>query len=234
VRQTRGTELRLSKIFSENVQFNIANQYKYVIRTPKMFLPDTFKGVTNSVKTQLMIDYRDEFFNPHTGLYLLPLIEYAGGILRGDNHFVRPAIEARYFIPLSKNTIAQRLKFGIIIPTDGVAPDEKYYLGGQYDLRGYPERAVGPDSIGSERYGNILCNYNLEARIALPWNFGLVTFLDAGYIDNEIDFTHEDFFKLSTGFGLRYYTPIGPLRCDIGFPIMDEGREIYLGIYHIF
>ena len=233
-RQTRGNEFRVSKLYTENIQFGIAHQYKYVDFRQKIELPDTIKGVTNSIKLQLMMDYRDEFFNPKRGIYLLPLVEYAGGIFGGNNDFVRLETDNRLFLPLLNNTIAQRLKVGVIIPTDGVATYEKYSLGGQYSLRGYPERSIGPDSFGDERYGNIIANYNFEFRITLPKYFGIVGFFDVGYIDNKIDITDTDFLKVTAGFGLRYYTPIGPIRGDIGFPLMEKGREIYLGIYHIF
>ncbi len=233
-RQTRGNELRVSKLFTENIQFSIAHQYKFVDFHQKVAFPDTIKGITNSIKFQLMMDYRDEFFNPKRGVYMLPLIEYAGGIFGGDNDFIRLEVEKRLFLPLLRNTIAQRLKIGIIIPTDGVATYEKYYMGGQYSLRGYPERSIGPNTFGDEKYGDIIGNYNLEYRISLPKNFGLIGFFDVGYINNEIDLTNKNFLKASAGFGLRYYTPIGPIRLDIGFPLMDRGREIYLGIYHIF
>lgn len=233
-RQTRGNEFRISKLFTENIEFGIAHQYKYVDFRQKIELPDTIKGVTNSIKFQLMMDYRDEFFNPKRGTYILPLIEYAGGIFGGANHFVRLEVDNRLFIPHLNNTIAQRLKVGVIIPTDGVAAYEKYSLGGQYSLRGYPERSIGPDSFGDERYGNIIANYNFEYRITLPKEFGVVGFFDVGYLNNKIDLTTTDFLKATVGFGLRYYTPIGPIRADAGFPLTERGREIYLGIYHIF
>lgn len=235
-RITIGNEFRVSKIYNENIQYNIAHRYKSVDFRPKVTQPDTLRGVTNSIKLQFMVDYREEFFNPKKGIYLLPLIEYAGGIFGGDNNFLRLEVEERLFLPLLKHTIAQRLKLGVMIPTDGLAVSEKYYLGGQYSLRGYPERSVGPDLFFEERYGKILANFNIEYRISLPLNFGLVAFFDVGFVDNEINFTRSEFLKASTGFGLRYYTLIGPLRCDIGypFPLTKDNWEIYLGIYHIF
>lgn len=233
-RQTRGNELRIVKVYNENIQANIAHQYKFVDLQPKTVLPDTFQGVTNGIKFQFMADYRDEFFNPARGVYVLPRIEYAGGIFRGDNHFVRISVEERSYVPLLKNTFAHRVVVGIILPTNGIAPYEKYYLGGQYTVRGHPERSFGPDSLGEERYGNVMANLNLEYRIALPKNFGLILFFDVGYVNNSIDIKHTDFMKAGAGFGLRYYTPIGPVRCDMGFPIGEQGSEIYLGIYHIF
>jgi outer membrane protein insertion porin family len=237
-RVTRGAEFRVSKVYTENIQYNVAYRYKFVHIRPKVALPDTSRGITNSVEFRFMADFRNEFFNPTKGIYLLPRIEYAGGILGGDNNFLRLEIEERFFVPLFRNTLAQRLKCGIMIPTDGVEVYEKYYLGGQYFLRGYPERSLGPDALGEERYGNIMINLNIEYRIALPWRFGLVGFFDVGFIDNEIDLRRGEFLKSSAGVGLRYYTPIGPLRCDMGFPIAEDDTdkrwEIYVGIYHIF
>jgi outer membrane protein insertion porin family len=233
-RHTRGNEFRITKVFSEDVALNLSHQFKYVDIRTKVTLPDTIKGVTNSVRLQFLMDRRDEFFNPNKGIYLLPLVEFAGGIFGGENDFVRLEAEERIFLPVFGNTFAQRFKFGVLIPRNGVSVYEKYYLGGQYTLRGYPERSIGPDSIGDERYGNFLLNVNLEYRIRLPFNFGFVGFFDAGYIDNEFDLRDSDSLKMTAGLGLRYFTPIGPLRLDIGFPLEEEGTELYFGIYHTF
>ncbi len=243
-RQTRGNELRISRLISDNMQISIANQYEFIHLAPKtdMTFQDSLKDITNSVKLQVMIDFRDEFFNPKKGLYTVPLIEYAGGVFGGDNDFWRLEMENRLFLQLFKNTLAQRLKAGFIIPRNSVSVHQKYYLGGQYSLRGYPERSIGPDTLADERYGNILLNYSIEYRVGLPWNFGVVGFFDIGYINNEFDRLNNDYLKAGTGFGLRYYTPIGPVRADLGFPLMDKVEdeipnkdpEFYLGIYHIF
>lgn len=235
-RQTRGNEFRISKLITDNIQISLANHYKFIHLGPKTSVkfPDSLRDITNSIRLQAMVDYRDEFFNPKKGFYALPLIEYAGGIFGGVNDFWRLELENRLYLKLLKNILAQRLKLGFIIPRNGVSVYQKYYLGGQYSLRGYPERSIGPDTLADEKYGNILLNYNIEYRIDLPWNFGIVGFFDIGYINNEIDLQDSDYLKAGAGFGLRYYTPIGPARCDIGYPLTDEGREIYLGIYHIF
>ena len=235
-RQTRGNEFRISKLISDNIQISLANHYKFIHLGPKTSVkfPDSLRDITNSIRLQVMMDYRDEFFNPQKGFYSLPLIEYAGGIFGGVNDFWRLECENRLYIKFLKNILAQRLKIGFIIPRNGVSVYQKYHLGGQYSLRGYAERSIGPDTLADERYGNILLNYNIEYRVGLPWNFGVVGFFDIGYINNEIDLQDSDYLKAGTGFGLRYYTPIGPARGDIGFPITDDGWELYLGIYHIF
>ncbi len=236
IRRSWGSEFRISRIFSENIQANIANKYKYVDIEMKTELPDTFSGTTNSAKIQLMYDYRNEFFNPRAGIYFVPVFEYAGGIFGGSNHYLRFESEIRYFqsFLLKKNILAQRLRVGTIIPTDGVSLDEKYSLGGQYNLRGYAEKSIGPDSLQDEHYGEILFNFNIEDRLIIYKTLGIVVFLDIGYIDNRNGIFRSEYFKASTGAGIRYYTPIGPIRADLGLPIKEKGREFYLGIYHIF
>jgi outer membrane protein insertion porin family len=233
-RKTRGDEFWISKKFTDHLQGSAAHQYKRVDIREKVTLPDTIKGATNSVRLQLMADYREEFFNPQTGVFLLPAVEYAGGVFGGDNDFLRFEIEGRFFIPILKNVLAQRVKLGVLQPLNGVAVYEKFHLGGQYSLRGYSERSVGPDSLGDEKYGNLLGNYNLEYRVALPASLGLVGFFDLGYCDNEVFFENSDYLKASAGLGLRYYSPIGPIRLDLGFPLTDPGYELYVGLYHIF
>jgi outer membrane protein insertion porin family len=233
-RRTRGDEFWISKKFTDNIQVSAAHQYKRVDIREKIALPDTVKGATNSVRLQLMADYREEFFNPEIGVFMVPAVEYAGGVFGGDNDFLRYEIEGRFFLPILKNVLAQRVKIGVLHPLNGVAVYEKFYLGGQYTLRGYPERSIGPDTLGDEKYGNILGNYNLEYRVALPMSLGLVGFFDLGYCDNEVFLEESDYLKASAGLGLRYYSPIGPIRLDLGFPLMDSGYELYVGLYHIF
>ena len=76
-RWTRGNEFRITKVFSEEVAFSISHQYKYVDIQPKVTLPDTFKGATNGMILRLLVDHRDEFFNPRKGFYVVPLFQYA-------------------------------------------------------------------------------------------------------------------------------------------------------------
>lgn len=233
-RKTRGDEFWITKKFTDNLQLSAVHQYKRVDIREKIELPDTIKGATNSLRVQLMVDYRDEFFNPRSGVFMLPAVEYAGGVFGGDNDFLRFEIEGRFFLPILKNVLAQRVKLGVLHPLNGVAVYEKFHLGGQYSLRGYPERSIGPDTLGDEKYGNLLGNYNLEYRVALPASLGLVGFFDLGYCDNEVFFEGSDYLKASAGLGLRYYSPIGPIRLDCGFPITDSGYELYIGLYHVF
>ncbi|MBN2620470.1 BamA/TamA family outer membrane protein [candidate division WOR-3 bacterium] len=235
--QTRGNELRVSKLLTNNILMNIANRYKHVELDQKTgnLVDDSVTGITNSLTGQLVIDSRDDFFNPYKGMYIVPAIEFAGGPFGGKNDFIRGEIETRLFLFILGNTIAQRVRVGYIHPLNGVAFYELYFLGGQYSIRGYPERSLGPQVYSEDHYGRALANYNIECRFHLPLNFGLVGFFDCGYINNEFNLDESEFLKAGAGAGLRYYTPIGPARLDIGFPLDGEyDPALYFGIYHIF
>ena len=79
-----------------------------------------------------------------------------------------------------------------------------------------------------------------ELRYRVTENFGVVVFLDAGSaFDSVYPDPSEQALRLGAGPGLRYYTPIGPLRLDVGFPIerrdhVDDLFDVYLSIGQAF
>ncbi len=79
---------------------------------------------------------------------------------------------------------------------------------------------------------------NLEARFKVTENVGLVPFLDGGMVyRDELPRILGD-MNWGTGLGLRYYTPIGPLRLDVGVPLQpisgDPPVQIYISIGQTF
>ena len=98
---------------------------------------------------------------------------------------------------------------------------------------------------------------NAELRLPIPYlsryNFGAALFLDGGTVWNSVEEIHVDDFRLtadekyvsredymySVGFGIRYYTPVGPLRLDVGFPLkrtadMDYEYRVHISLGQIF
>jgi outer membrane translocation and assembly module TamA len=70
-----------------------------------------------------------------------------------------------------------------------------------------------------------MVNLNSELRFSLPFRLGLVLFLDSGNVwerFQEVDLTH---LKSSIGSGIRYNTPVGPLRLDYGYKLHPHGGE---------
>jgi outer membrane protein insertion porin family len=115
---------------------------------------------------------------------------------------------------------------------------ERFFLGGRSTLRGYAQDTVGP--LGSNfdpTGGNAFIETNLELRTSLGKGIGLVTFLDSGNVwqkASEIDWS----LKHTVGAGVRYDTPVGPLRLDYGYKLKSvpglSRSEIFFSIGQAF
>ncbi|EYF07139.1 autotransporter assembly complex protein TamA [Chondromyces apiculatus] len=185
---------------------------------------------------------------PHKGFWASVDAELAGYIF-GDANDVRLQPEIRGYLPVTKKTtLALRLMVGMLFPTNyGTAftdPDSTeiqrardlqvlqfraFFSGGPNSNRGYPYNQVGPhDNVPSltgltnglvPTGGLSLWEASVELRTPIVGDLGAAFFLDASDVTRtEVTYrlTHP---HLSTGLGLRYATPIGPLRVDLGFRI---------------
>lgn len=198
-------------------------QISFYNRMKKIYFIEKEK-VTNSIVVKNIFDTRDDYFSPERGIYFSPSLEIAGGLLRGDNHFVRVYLEMRNFLKLINPIVfAQRTFWGKINPYGKtiVVPDyEKFFSGGRYSLRGYQDKEFFSEQIFYQ---------NLEMRIKISKIFSLLFFFDWGIVDRDI--------KKSTGFGIRLLTPIGPIRIDHGNKakeIFKNFGKIYLGLGNVF
>lgn len=200
------------------------------------------KPITNSILFSLFFDRRDNVFSPTRGYLLLSSYEYAGGILGGDNTFRKFSLDFSGFKEVWTSVVAARLKLGHI--TGGEAPlRDRFLLGGVNSIRGYDEDSIcikyDEELAGVEcGGGNIMCLMNLEIRLPLVTRLEMSYFIDVGGIWlNSSELSMSD-LKAGVGFGLRYRTPIGPIRLDYGHKITDVEKQdigkVYLAIGHMF
>ncbi len=182
-------------------------------------------------------------FNPASGSYTLYRGEYVGGILGGDDDFVKLLWSWSRYKRLGTNSVfATRLRFGWVHEfgkSTDVPSRERFYLGGAYTIRGFPENEFGPKSPdGSTIGGKVIGLLNLEVRKPIVYNFWGSIFTDAGF--NELGFAALKFKSpaVTTGFGLEYMSPVGPLRIDYGQRTSingyKSGGQFHFGILYAF
>ncbi len=151
-------------------------------------------------------------------------LETAGQWLGGDFDYREVSAEGRYFQSLgTRAVVAVQARAGSI---DAKGPEEnlvpffkRYFLGGATNLRGWGRFEVSPLSSGLPVGGLTFTNFSTEVRVPLPSQFGFVLFLDGGNVwTNPWDFNLND-LRYDSGLGLRYNTPLGPIRLDAGWQL---------------
>jgi translocation and assembly module TamA len=150
----------------------------------------------------------------------------------------------RHYIPLSKTphlVLATGVTLGSIVGADTreIPADERFYAGGGGSVRGYAYQSVGPLIGDVPTGGSSLIELTMEFRLKITERLGVVGFLDGGnvFITKYPDIGEKLFW--GAGGGLRYYTPIGPLRLDVGFPLdrrpdVDDRFQIYVSLGQAF
>lgn len=124
--------------------------------------------------------------------------------------------EDKNFILAGKGT------FGSIFgaPKATIPRSELFDAGTDELLRGYKYMTVSPlDNDGDPTGGRSMMIYSLELRVRLNKSFGLVGFYDFGNVYNSVFPDFNEKILNSVGVGVRYFTPVGPLRVDVAFPL---------------
>jgi len=182
------------------------------------------RNIESSVSLSLVYDSRNRAFNPSDGVTHKGTVQYAG--LGGNIGFTKFTAETGWYFPLFWSTVFfAHGETGYVIENSGKdLPDyERFYLGGINSLRGFDWRAVGPvNEDGIEIGGDRYVQFNLEYIFPIIQDAGFMGlfFYDTGnaFEGGPIDF--ED-LRQSAGFGIRWYSPMGPLRLERGY-ILDS------------
>ena len=182
-------------------------------------------NVTSSLTGELRYDSRDKRFNPSKGSNHSVSLEYAGGLLGGDVGFTKAMAETGWIFPsLWDHTFFVHAKGGIVSQNAGqLLPDyEKFYLGGMNSVRGFDFQGIfALDAQGNQIGGTSFVQGNLEYRIPLVKKAGLIgiLFFDAGQVYGDEEPVGGP-LRESTGFGIRWFSPVGPIRLEYGI-ILD-------------
>ncbi|MBF0307898.1 MAG: outer membrane protein assembly factor BamA [Magnetococcales bacterium] len=233
-----GGGLRLGFPINEFLDDRVSYQYSYVTLTDvaenaSQLIKDQ---ATRSPYSQSMIsnvltwNTLDHNLLPTAGQRHKLTTDFSG--VGGDVHFLRLITDHSLFHTLwdDKNLVGHlKGRLGLI---EGLNEDvpiyERFFVGGPYSLRGFKKSGVGPRTVTGEAYGGTYMA-TTSAELLFPIlgmedkGIRAVTFLDAGIL-NDMDTVGATVLqdsdpRVSTGVGLRWNSPFGPLRFELGFPL---------------
>jgi len=196
----------------------------------------------SSVGVGFVWDTRNNVLDPTSGNISRAGVEYAGGPFGGNTDFIRYAASTRFFFPFYLNTVfSVAARYGLIDFRNlgnELLVSERFFLGGPNDLRGYEFRRVGP-RVPTDDGGFVIIGGVQEVFFTAEYIFPLipqvgfkgVVFFDMGNAFNDgqnLTVDPRDLRK-DYGFGIRWVSPLGPLRFEVGFPIGDTlpGEDPY-------
>ncbi|MDD5763297.1 MAG: outer membrane protein assembly factor BamA, partial [bacterium] len=176
----------------------------------------------------------DKFIDPSRGSVQSGSVEYAGGPLGGDSEFVKYFLNAKAFYPVTASTVfSWNALWAHAVPTVGggeIPIFERFFLGGPYSIRGFRSRELSPkdpntgEAIGGnkELIGNLEYVFPLVSEIA----FKGVVFFDVGNTWEQGKWPWNGRqLRYAYGAGVRWYSPMGPLRFEWGWNLKPGPNE---------
>ena len=210
----------------------------------------------SSFRVSRLRDTRDDPFEPSRGTAIAMETELASRALGSAIGFSKTFVSGSFFKTLSQSSrvvfaagsrlglawgFPQTLQLdvgdnpGKVRRTLALPLSERFFAGGDTTVRGYaldrlgaPSRTPGGtiDQDGFPQGGNAMIIVNTELRLRLTGTLGLVTFLDAGNVYAEVQRLSLRRLRSGAGFGIRYSSPVGPIRVDLGFKL---GERYFFG-----
>lgn len=232
-KKATGFDIAFGKRYSDYWWVNIAYNFEHAEifdiseGAPKIIREQKGTRITSSVTPSIVRDSRDNYLDPSRGSRNSVYITYAG--IGGTNNFIKGEIDSAWYFPIKSTSIMLRGRFGYATGVGGkdLPLYERFYVGGIYTIRGLGFGEAGPrdeetdDVIGGteELILNLEYIFPLVSEIRLK---GII-FFDAGN-------AYESFEKFpdlryTTGLGIRWISPIGPVRLEWGYNINKQPGE---------
>jgi len=207
----------------------------------------------SSFSSSLIRDTRDDAVDPSRGEYTSASGQLAGRAIGSEIGFAKGFFTAQLFRPIphtNRIVFAGNARLGLAsgFPREATGSDgqlqvirdlpqsERFYAGGDTTIRGFALDRVGTRHIPAQADdtldadllplgGNGLVIFNAELRAPVAGGLGVVGFLDTGNVFSRV--TNIDLTQLRTaiGSGVRYKSPFGPIRFDLGFKINRQPGE---------
>jgi outer membrane protein insertion porin family len=228
-----GAYVSLGKNFSEywsgslGYNFERATIYNISEGVSPIILDQMGTNTTSSINPSIVRDSRDNYLDPSRGSRNSLTLSFAG--LGGSNKFVKGTLDSAWYFPLGSTNFMVRGRFGYAHGIfDKTLPlYERFYVGGIYTVRGLGFGDAGPkdpntqDAIGGTT--ELIFNTEYVFPILPEMRFKGVVFFDAG---NSYDgFQNFGNLRYTTGAGIRWISPMGPIRVEWGYNLAKKPGE---------
>jgi outer membrane translocation and assembly module TamA len=242
--------LQILKRFTPQENFLFSTGYQTVnLQDPRVNLQ--FKNLPSErgviqiarVGTSFIQDRRDDPLNPSTGTFNTTTFQVAARAIGSEINFTSLYDQYSFYTPVRFGVFVSSIRFGwnhpfgktAILPpgkTEALPPTERYFAGGSTTLRGFGFDKAKPGG------GNVMTIGNFEYRVPLR-NFpisgvGGALFYDTGNVFNRVAEIQVKNFTHTAGFGLRYQTPVGPVRLDFGINLKRHVNGLNEKRLHVF
>ncbi|MGH7453967.1 MAG: BamA/OMP85 family outer membrane protein, partial [bacterium] len=216
--------------------------------TAQIEIPQAYKKASWGLG--LSYNSSQPLFSPTRGHFRSLQIDYSGPLsefryLNVQFHYVKTVVEERFYHEIVPEwlVMAYRLQLGALEVLDDAlgrtALEERFYTGGSSSVRGWQRSQLGPEDNGTPTGGQSLLEGSVEPRFKIFGPFGAALFVDFGNVwTTSLTYKLEE-IRYAAGLGLRYDTPIGPIRLDtariINKQSSDKPRwEFYISVGQAF
>lgn len=233
--------IRISKKVNDRFSYNYGARYERLLSTKS---DNDANYNLFSLPIQIRWDTSNRLLNPTRGTTIAYFFTPYKAILNSHIFFLREELFAATYHPLLRSgalllalsgqlgSIGGQSRFAIPAP-------KRFYAGSSTGLRGYKYLSVSPLDGRKPIGGRSLFIGSIEPRLRIWEKLYFATFYDFG---NVYASTFPNFSKkmlTSAGFGIRYLTPLGPFRLDVGFPLnkrkgIDKTFQIYASLGQTF
>ncbi len=197
---------------------------------------------TAMVSGSFMWDRRNDTFNPEKGFFMSVVGEWAYPVFGTESDYLKTFFKFQYYYPI-RPRVNFNTTFRLGLGRGKIPVPERFFAGGSNSFRGETIDRLGPkDPVSNQPVGGkAMFLVNLELKFPLfqsLQNLSGAVFYDLGQVySNRSDFSLFA-FRGALGFGLRYRTPLGPVRIDLGWKADDPEKKrkplVFITIGNIF
>jgi len=187
----------------------------------------------------------DNLLDPTGGLSLNARLEPFTDVGQRQTSFVLWDLSGRHYLPLNKSKsviLATRGRYSLLAGTgrESIPEDLLLYAGGGGSVRGYAYQFAGELDEDDDPLGGVSAvDFSTELRLRINREYGVVLFADGGGAFADRNPSDKEKYFWGAGAGLRYFTPIGPIRLDVAVPLdqrndVDDPFQFYLSLGQAF